>query len=51
MSDQQPQPRACTGCHGNGGETVTTTGSNGALITTWRSCDSCGGTGVQGGGV
>lgn len=51
MSEQQPQPRACTGCGGAQGHTVTAPGQNGAVITTWRTCQGCGGTGVQGGGA
>jgi DnaJ-class molecular chaperone len=47
----ETQPRTCTGCNGNGGETTTAPGTNGAQITTWRACHACSGTGVQGGGI
>jgi DnaJ-class molecular chaperone len=41
----QPSPQPCTGCNGAGGTTVDTIGRNGARISTWHSCNACGGSG------
>lgn len=50
MTEQQPQPRACTSCGGAGGRTVDT--SDGETTRQhWQTCSACGGTGTQGGGV
>lgn len=48
MSEQQP--RQCTGCSGQGGQTITTTG-DGKTVQSWQRCTGCAGTGVQGGGI
>lgn len=41
---EQPTPRTCTGCGGNGGRTEDTS-SNGITRQNWVSCGSCGGSG------
>lgn len=51
MADQQqPEPRQCTGCGGQKGYIVEEN-DRGKLIQTWRTCQACGGTGIQGGGI
>jgi DnaJ-class molecular chaperone len=50
MSEQQPAPRACQGCGGNKGQIVDTS-SDGVTRQNWQTCQACGGTGVQGGGI
>lgn len=48
MSEQQ-QPRPCTGCSGNGGQTIDTS-SDGVIRQNWQTCQGCSGTGTAGGG-
>jgi DnaJ-class molecular chaperone len=44
---QQPTPRTCTGCNGDGGRTVDTS-SNGIVRQNWKTCDTCNGSGTAG---
>lgn len=52
--EQQPVPaNACYGCNGNKGHTHdTSTIENGRPVYRkhWKTCEGCGGSGVQGGG-
>lgn len=47
---EQPSPRDCGSCRGDGGHAVRTT-KGGKTLHVWESCKPCHGTGVQGGGV
>lgn len=48
---EQHTPRTCTTCGGQRGFTDTTPKPGGGHTSVFRTCQGCGGTGVQGGGV